>query len=58
MGESILRKGEMVEFVKGGRAHGLKGQIKQVYTWTPDIGVFLIPEAHYVVWRTEDIRKI
>ena len=53
-----IKIGDMVEFIKGGIAHGMKGQVKKAYHDTPEVRVVLIPETHCVTWRTEDVKKI
>ena len=53
-----IKSGDMVEFIKGGIAHGMKGQVKKAYHDTPEVRVVLIPETHCVTWRTEDVKKI
>lgn len=53
-----IKNGDMVQFVKGGIAAGMKGQVKKVYDWTPTIRALIVPDMHQVIWRRSDVKKI
>jgi len=53
-----IKKGNIVEFTKGGISFGLKGQVMQVYDVSPGLLVNLVPENHRVYWRSEDVKKL
>lgn len=58
-----IKNGDMVEFVKGGESHGMRGQVKKIYDDHEHVRVIIIPVENMadplmLNWRMSNVRKI
>lgn len=61
--DRFIEKNCIVEFIRGGIAHGMQGQVKKIYDDGNSVRVVIMPvkDINYPLtleWRVDDIKKV